>query len=242
LATALDLCESALKEIGALAASETAPAGEANDALAQLNRFIDVLATEPGSIFYRTRTLATLTANQASFTVGTGGNINIPRPVFIHHVNYVDTTPSPDVEIPLGDGLTEDEYAGLVVKALTSTRPSRWYYSPTYPLGTLYPWPIPSDSGLQWAVYHSSAVSQFAALGDTVSLPPAYEEMLVKNLAVLLAPQFEKQPSPLTLKAAVESLSNIRRANTRRSEMSFEAASLISGGGGFYDIRTDTYR
>lgn len=238
MATAADLCRAALREIGVLSADEAGAAGDITYAFERLNRFLDRLAAEKQSIYAVTRTAtAALTASQASFTVGSGGNISIARPVFLDHVGYIDQATDPDTEFPL-KLLTEAEYQAWPLKALTSTRPTAAYYSPTYPTGTLYPLPIPTDANLLWAVYHWTAVTQFAAQGTTVALPPAYEEMLVTNLALLLCPSFERPPNPILVRAADKAMSVVKGANSRLRELTFPQESLIQGGGAAWSIRT----
>lgn len=155
--------------------------------------------------------------------MGSGGNINIVRPVFIEKINFIDTSQDPDYEFPLGAPLTEQEYASIALKALTATYPECAYYNPTYPTGTLIPWPIPTSATLQWALYHWTAVPQFAALSTTVSLPPAYEEALVSNLAILLCAPYERKPNPILVTTARESMAALKRANKRMADLSFGA-------------------
>jgi hypothetical protein len=90
--TGLSLVTTALQEIGVLAEGGTASAAGATDALSALNRMLDQMAADRLSIPHLTRTEATITASQASYTVGSGGNINIARPVHIEKVNFQDTS------------------------------------------------------------------------------------------------------------------------------------------------------
>lgn len=221
MATVQGLIESALKEIGVLASGETGTAADFSDGFVRLNRYLDRLATENLTIYSITRTTATLTASQASFTVGTGGNINIMRPVKIERVNFIDTSLDPDTEFQLPPLLTELQYESITLKALTAVYPQAAYWNPTYPLGTLIPWPIPTSATLLWAIYAWTAVPQFAALSTTVSLPPAYEEALVMNLALLLCPAYEKQPHPLLVDVARSSMAALKRANQRMRDLQF---------------------
>lgn len=237
MATVLTVISDALKELGVLAAGEVATDAEATDAMGSLNQLLDQWAAERLSIYSIVRTLATLTASTASFTVGTGGNVNIARPVFIDHINYVDTSQDPDLELPLNK-LTDDMWAGIPQKALTSTLPTSYFYNPTYPTGTLYPWPIPTSATLQWAVYAPTAVTQFTALTDAISLPPGYWRMLVKNLALDLAPAYSKQVSPALVGEARDTVATVKRANKRLADLSFPASALIQGAGQAWSIRT----
>jgi hypothetical protein len=239
VATALDLITASLQEIGVLAAGELPTTAEAADGLARLNRFLDRLAAENQTAYEITRTEATITASQASYSVGPSGNINIVRPVYIDHVNFLDTSPSPDMEYQLGDLLTEQEWQSIPMKSLTSPFPQRAYYSPTSPTGTLYPWPIPTSSTLRWVVYAWTALTQIPLITTTVALPPAYAEMIVQNLALLLCPSYEKQPHPVLVKSASDSMGVVRRANHRMSNLTFTADVPGVSPYGFrrYDIR-----
>ena len=240
MATAGDLCKAALQEIGVLAAGETMDAAMQTDTLARLNRWLDSLAASNLFIYTVTRTTATLTANQASFTVGSSGNINITRPVFIEKVNFIDTAFDPDQEYEMPELLTEEQYAAIPVKALTSVYPECAYYNPTFPTGTLIPWPIPTSATLLWAIYHWAAVSEFALPSTAVSLPPGYSEAITQNLAVLLCPSYEKSPHPVLLKSAAEGLAMVKRANHRRRTLRFPADVLGERQWwGSYNIYTD---
>jgi hypothetical protein len=234
--TARDLIEASLRELGVLAEGETASAAGADDALDALNALIDQWAAEKLTIYAVTRTTATLTASQTSFTVGSGGNINIARPVHIERIGFIDTSTTPDTEYPL-ESLTEDAWANIRLKAQTAEFPQVYYYSPTFPTGTLYPWPIPTNASLQWAVYHWAALSELSGLTTAFSLPPAYERMIVKQLAVDLAPSYEKEPSGTLVRQAQDAMAVVKRANKRLEDLSFDPATLTNRRWGGYSIR-----
>ena len=188
---------------------------------------------------WRTRTTATLTASQASFTVGSGGNIAIVRPVYFDEVKYLDTSTDPDTEYPLVS-LTDDAYAAIPQKAATASYPSHYYYNPTFSTsrGTLIPWPIPTSATLQWVLYTQTAIARFAALTDAFSLPPAWERMLRMNLALELAAPFEKQPSPVVVAAARDSKYAVMRSNARMLDMATDPQ-LTPQTSRHYSIYTD---
>lgn len=154
--------------------------------------------------------------------------MNIARPEYaaIQHINIVDTNQNPDLEIPMGP-MTDDAYAGIPIKTLTSTYPSQWWYNPTFPLGQLELWPVPSGSGLNGAIYVLTALAEVAT-SDTVSIPPAYRRMLETALAVEMAPAFERPPSQTLVNAAKMSMMVVKRANVRMSDLSVDAGALGS--------------
>lgn len=208
-----------------LAAGETATAEDASDALVSLNRLLDQWAAERLQIYTVTRTTWTIAANDGQYSVGASADVNVARPVFIDHVHFVDTSTDPDTESAL-QPLTEDAWARIEQKALTATLPQAWYYNPTFPTGTLNLWPVPTSATLLGALYAPQAVGAFSALTSSVSLPPGYERMLVKHLALELLPSYEKQPNPVLLEAARESRAVVKAANKRLMDLSFELAAL----------------
>lgn len=233
MATANDLIEASLREIGVLAAGESAAYDDAGDALETLNRLIDQWATERLKMYTVTRTTWTISANDGSYTVGSGGDVDVARPVFVDHVNFIDTSQDPDLEMELNP-LTEDAYARIGEKADTSTYPTAYYYNPTYSSGlaTLELYPIPTSSDLEGALYARAHVSQFAALTTTVSLPPGYERMIVKELAIELAPSYNRQPSPLLLQQASQARNAVERANVRLLDMRLDSGAIVQSQGG----------
>ena len=235
MAEVRDIVTAALRELGVKAAGEVVTADEANSGLEELNRLVDQWAGERLLIYRVTRTTWTISATQ-NYTVGTGGTVNIVRPVYLDHVNLIDTSTDPDQETPLTP-LTDDGWAAITQKAATSTQPTNWYYNPTFPLGTLSLWPIPSSATLQGALYAPQQTSEFTSLDEVISLPPGYRRMLVKNLARDLAPSYGRAVHPELKEEAIESKATVKRNNYRPSDLSFDAAVL--GGNGGYDIMTD---
>jgi len=235
MAEVRDIVTAALRELGVKAAGEVVTADEADSGLEELNRLVDQWAGERLLIYRVTRTTWTISATQ-NYTVGAGGTVNVVRPVYLDHVNLIDTSTDPDQETPLTP-LTDDGWAAITQKAATSTQPTNWYYNPTFPLGTLSLWPIPSSATLQGALYAPQQTSEFASLDEVISLPPGYRRMLVKNLARDLAPSYGRPVHPELKEEAIESKATVKRNNYRPSDLSFDAAVL--GGNGGYDIMTD---
>ena len=232
MATYGDLITDALIEIGVTAAGETPAAVDMATGLRTMNRLIDTWAAERLQIYTVTRTLWTIAANDGEYTVGLTGNVNVARPVYLDHVNFVDMSTNPDTEYQM-QPLTDDAYAAIPQKLITSPMPQFWYYNPTYPLGTLTLYPVPTSTTLQGALYAPAAVAQTAA-ATTASLPPGYERMIVKNLAVELAPSYTRQVDQNLLLQAENAKAVVKRSNRRLMDMSVDAAALIQGQGSLY--------
>lgn len=255
MATVRDLIESALREIAVLAEGETATASQAWEGVQRLNRFIERLSLDRLTIYQVTRTTFSIVSGDGSYSIGatTGyksppqsGDVNVYRPVFINDVRYVDTSSDPDAEYSLRK-LTDQAYANISMKALTSTLPQAWYYNPTYADGSLILWPAPTSSTLLGVLYIPTAMRGFGSgvptvansasiLSTVVSVPDGYEEMLITNLAVLLCPTYERQPSPVLVKTAADALAAVKRANVRLQDLSFDAAVTHGAARGSYSI------
>ena len=228
MADVRDIVTDALRELGVLAATESAPADEANHGFIAFNRMIDGLAAEELAVYHTERTTFTLVAGTQDYTLGLGGTINIPRPVYLDHLNYAITSITNPIEFQL-QPLTDDAWSRLPIKSLPAPMPTMWYYNPTFPLGTIQLHPIPTRSDLQGVLYAPQAVAEFAALSDVVSLPPGYRRMLVKNLAVELSPSYERPVSPDLAKQADLSKGVVMRANKRIMDLQMDAGALIQG-------------
>src|SRR5688572_19749750 len=127
MADVLEVLTDALVDIGVLAAGETATADHTIPGLRAANRLVDAFALHELLIYTTTRTLKALTANDGSYTIGSGGNIDIPRPIYIDEIRLVDTSVTPNVERPLYK-LFKAGWASIQQKALTAPDPTHWYY------------------------------------------------------------------------------------------------------------------
>jgi hypothetical protein len=226
--TVRDIVTDAEQEIGVLAAGEVASAADAEIGFKSLNSLLDQWAAERLQIYAITRTEWTIVSGTEEYTVGAAGDVNIARPVYIDHVNFIDTSPSDEIEYEL-QPLTDDAWSRVPIKDLESPFPTSWFYNPTYPLGTLTFWPVPTSSTIKGVIYHPTAVAEFASLATTVALPPGYRRMLIKNLAVDLASPFEREPSATLVQEAMETKAVVKRANKRLEDMHFEGGALIQG-------------
>ena len=243
--TVSELITASLQDLRVLQVGETVSANDAAYALARLNDWINGLATEGLTVYSQARTTWTI-STAASYTIGAGGVINCARPtgpMGVTNVGFQDTSVSPTIEYNLGPLLTEDAYAGIAQKALTSVYPQAMYYNPTFAsgLGLIYLWPIPTSTTLQGVIYTPVPVAEFAAISDTISLPPGYRRFLRTGLAKEIASAFDAPLTPDLQQAAMESKADIKRANVRLLDLSSGVAGLIFGGSGpHYNIYSDS--
>lgn len=242
--TLLDLVTRALFDLKVLQAGEVPTPEDAELARVTINDWIDGLSTEGLTIYTITRATWTIVSGTASYTIGTGATINAERPngpADVENIGYINTALTPNQETLLGPVLTEDQYAAIPAKTLTTVFPAAFYYNPTFGatgFGTLRPFPIPTSSSLLGVIYVPAAIDEFAALTDTVSQPPGYRRFFRTNLAVELATAFDAGVTPELMAAAVQSKANIKRANVRLADLSCGDAGQIFGASGPTNIYT----
>lgn len=239
MATVLDLIADSLLEIGVLAAGEVPTADEANSALRALNRMINAWQAERVYIFQTTRTEWTISANVGTYTVGPGGLVDRSLPVHIDSVMILETAFTPNYEIPLRI-MTDQDYSEIRIKTQTSLWPQAVWYNRTFPLATLEIWPIPTSSTLKGVLYAPEAVGQFPAVTSTVSLPPAFERLIVKNLALEVAPSYGANVAAQLEAQAKDALAVVLRNYNRMREMRFDPGAAMTRRS--YDIFSDLTR
>ncbi len=81
--TALTILNAAFSDCGITAANETLDATTAQDGLRRLNNMVSGWRTQYGTVLAIERNLFTLTAGQGTYSIGSGGDFNVPRPVTI---------------------------------------------------------------------------------------------------------------------------------------------------------------
>ena len=232
MTTALDIIKGALKLNGKLGQGESLGSYDSSDGLTALNDMLDSWWNERLAVFQIRRQTHTLVAGTGSYTIGSSGTINTTRPNKI--VGAFITSSSIDYPMRVID---VKAYDAISAKTTQSDIPQYLYYQPSYPLGIIYLWPVPSaantlnyDSWLQ--------IQSFSTLTTAVSLPPGYERALRYNLAVETAPLFGvSEPSAIVIRIATESKAAISRTNSPAMISQVDAG--LVGHGTLYNVNTD---
>jgi hypothetical protein len=213
---AQQIITSALRLIGAVASGETLEPDEANDGLVVLNDFIDELRTQRLTIYITQHQVYPLTAAKQSYTIGTGGDFNQQRPLWIPYAGLIIDNAA-DVPTEIGINVySVQEYAGVYQKALQSTLTQAVYYDHGWDasgLGRLYLYPVPSVGTTSLVLYTPLAINEFANLTTRYTFPPGYRKMLKYNLAVQLAAEYGRQVDPMVLDIARSSMANVKASN-----------------------------
>jgi hypothetical protein len=227
--TPQDLCNAALKAIGALAAGETAAPDVMDDAYARLNRMIDQWALMRQTINGVQRFNKAVTANHNPYTIGVGGDFNQARPVWIDHVTLTLAGTVPiDLDVPL---VGKDIYEAIPNKSSGGQIAQLAYYDLAgMPTGNLYFWLVPNDASVTIGLWLPVAITQFTSQTQALTLLPGYQAAIEKNLALELAPEWGRPIDPLLVQQAGAALGWVKRANLQINTLRCDPA-LLTGGG-----------
>jgi len=198
--TAQTLIKAAMRSINVIATGETPTAAELADGLEALKIMLRSWSAENIMIYSISQDTLTMTG-AASYTIGSGGDVNTTWPEEIKGA-VVDTIYPVEV-------IGEARYRDLKRSNLSS-RAAYLYYNPAYPLGVLYPWP---KGGSSMVIDSLKALTDPTSLTSSVQFPTSYDAAIKFNLALHLAPEYGKQPSPLVLKEARDSKRTIISKN-----------------------------
>jgi len=210
--TVRELIGSSLRLIGAIATGETPSADELSDGLSSVNRLLGRWSTEGLIVYGRVREEFTLTSNDGSYTIGSGANFNTTRPSKLEHVTIEDQSATPTSEYPV-EIINQSQWAAIVQKDQTG-RPTKLYPEGTFPNDTYNLWPVPNEAD-KLVLYSQKPLTAFASINSTVSLPTGYDDALVYNLAVRLAPEYGKTVTPELMYEANESKALIKKSNIK---------------------------
>lgn len=175
--------------------------------LGKINSMLESWSLERTAVYAITQDTKALTAGTVSYTIGSGGSINVARPLKI--VNAF-TRNSSNYDFPI-DIIGQPEYNAIKVKSTGNSYPTVLYYDTAYPLGTinLYPAPI---AGLTLYLNSYKQLQSFANVSTALSLPPGYQRAIETNFSIECAPGLTSI-SPELAKIARDSLAAIRRMN-----------------------------
>ena len=235
--TARDIITEALLDLGVLAEGETPTSIQANGALKKLNALLDSWSLDNLMIYGTTANQMPLIANKTFYTIGTGGDLNIPRPNNIISASVYDNTQSIENRIEYTIPIYNDlEWAELNQKGLQGAFPAyAVYFNFEYPFIKAFVSPVPDNSQYTMIIYTSGILSNID-LDTVLSLPSGYRRALVSSLSIELSPSYGVEVSPATVAIAESSLKLIMNKNLRVNEL------ISPFGGNVYDWRTDRYR
>ncbi len=228
MTTAYDIIHGALRKIGAIAVGETLAPEDSTTGLEQLNAMLDLWSTQHLAVFNNTETVLQLQAGKASYSVGAGGDFDMPRPLRISGA-YTRLSPTGTTVDYACAEVDYSAYARIGLKSQPGPWPKVMYFNTSFPLAEIIFWPVPSQNA-EFHLWADMVFSQFMDLTDDVVLPQGYMLALQANLALLLAPEYGVAPSPGLVQLARSTKKSLKALNATPTATSTYDGVLVGAG------------
>lgn len=223
MSTYRELITRSLRLIGAVATTQAPAAHQTTQGLEVMLEVLDSWGASPQMTFSNSLTAFAFTPNVASYTVGPSATWNLTtRPVRIDSAWVRDNSRSPATDILMQE-LSASAYGDIASKTTTSTTPLYFNYDPSMPYGTITVWPVPTSASYSMVLLTQDNLDQTMTLDTTVSLPPAYKQALVYNLAVCLCPEYGIEPPTSVIVMALAGKHTVTNNNFESEEMEFDS-------------------
>lgn len=202
--TIQDVINGAFKKLGVLGVGETPSAEMSQDARASLNLMLRSWSIRNVSALVTVGETFTLTSGVGLYTIGPSGTFNTVRPTSIMNASIKDVN---NLFTPV-DIITEDQFLSYGDRATATGLPDRLWYEPSKPLGRINLYVKPMNSTYQLEIRSQKPFADIVALSDdldtTYNFAGAYDEAIVYNLAVRIAPDYGLTPKDLVIATADE--------------------------------------
>jgi hypothetical protein len=212
MSTALDIITDALNDLGAVDPSESLTADEAAHGLRRLNAMLGSWSNENLACYTTLQENFALSSGVASYTIGSGATFNTTRPLNILG-GFIRNS---SIDYPL-QIISREEYDRITSKT-TQGLPEYLFYSPSVANGVIYLHAIP-DAAYVLYIDSTKQLQNFALLTTAVVLPEGYTRALIANLALELAPAYNRKVPEAVLAIARESKAAIKRLNSRTPKL-----------------------
>lgn len=179
--------------------------------VSRLNSMMDSWSNERNFIFSVSVTSFALTTSKGVYTIGNGGDFNMPRPIRVIDPCWIRDTDGFDTNLILIDN---QAYGALTIKTTDGTYPAYLYVNMDFSAtstATLSFWPEPAAS-LSTFLSTLSPLQTFSTMSTNLLMPPGYQRAIETNYAIESSPGFASI-SPELAKIARESKSAIKSIN-----------------------------
>lgn len=216
MTTPNEIIHQSLKKSGVLGVGQRALAEDINDAFLDLNDMVAQWQRKRWLVWHLTDN-ALISTGAQSYTVGPGGQFPFTvRPDRLEAAFFrqlIQSTPN-QVDYPLDILEARESYNEIALKQLSSF-PMYIFYDPAYPIGRVYPWPIPQASIYEIHITVKELLSSFVTLTQAIILPPEYMAALKFNLARRLRSSYRLPMDPELNALARDALNVLRMANAQ---------------------------
>lgn len=211
------LLNSAVERLGRLYPGESLSSSEQTDFLTVANSMVDNWSLERLNIPVVVVASAALVSGTAAYTLGPGGTFGSTR--FLRLDSAGILLPSAAIagtyiRVPV-EIVSQQKFQAFPEKTALAQIPEMFYYDYQFPTatGTLAPTPNFTGTATKLELAGWQALANFPDLVTTVNTPQGYDEALITNLAIRLAPLLSVSASAELVNAAQQSKAAIRAMN-----------------------------
>lgn len=217
---------------------QTASAEDMNDSFNLLNMMLAQWQRRRYMV-YQLITASKQATGAISYTVGPGGDFDMPRPAKLESAYFRQNVATPlPVSYPLDILRAREDYNRISIKDLNAF-PQFAFYDGGFPLANLFIWPIPNNQ-YEIDITVMQQLQQFQDINDQIILPPEYSAAMMWNLVLELYPFYGLPVNPVTEKKAEASMRIIEEANAQIPRLQMPPA-LRGNNKGTYNIFGDFY-
>lgn len=255
--TVSDICEAALHESGAFGDAQTPSANAIRLAQSRLQWMMQQWERKRWMVYHLVDK-SVVSTGAIAYSVGPGGSINtsiLPaspfgpqfnnqfggggeslsaRPdnieaAYLRQINQ--NPPANQIDFPLTLIQSYEDYSRIRIKNLTSF-PGWAFYDPAWPLGALYPWPVPNANIYEvHIIIKEQLPPAWANSGVAIDLPFEYYNAMMLNLAIRLRPRYgvPSYPGDVLPGLAKDAMAVLRNANTKIARLNMPPELTRSG-------------
>ncbi len=232
-----DIILLSLKVANVVGVGQTPTAEDLLDSFNLLNMMIAQWQRKRYMVYALTTTSLQATG-ALNYTVGPGGDFDIPHPAKLESAYFTQNVDTPlPVDFPLRILRAKEDYNRIGLKNLISF-PQYAFLDTQYPTSYLYVWPLPSNA-YRINITVMEQIESFQTPSDIITLPPEYQAALMWNLAIECCTMYGLEPSNSLVAKALDSLRTIRDTNAQIPILLMPVG--LQSSAGTYNIMGDTY-
>jgi len=230
MTTVSELIQMAGRKLG----ESSMTAEELDDGMRALNMMLREWAASPTGVYKVTQESFSISA--ATKTIGgstSGADVTTGWPIRIIEA-FIRVS---DVDYPVTE-ISDHDWARVAQKSL-SQRPYRVHHDRSYPAATLTFWPSPGQTYTVYLWSHK-ALAEYSSVGTVIALPPEYGAAMMWNLAIELAPEYERNPSSIVIAKAMSTKAALTAINADIPTLDTRVVGRSSGRN--FDITGSLYK
>lgn len=214
MATARDLISRAFRNAQILGQGQTLAAEDVDEGFELLN---DMMAewTVKRWLCYQLVDVAFVCTGAQRYSVGPASNfVFAERPDRLEaaYIRQLVTAVPNQIDYPLELIQSYEDYSRIALKSLVS-QPDSIFYLTSYPVGYLYPYPVPTSAIYELHALFKTALQDFTNLSTSIAIPRVYRQAILWNMAYRLREEYGQPETPACTKLAKSTLKALRMAN-----------------------------